>query len=119
MDIPLLFFDGPLPPDAHDYNTTRSSSDWHVIGVVIGVDDKKITFELRNEIKTGDTIKFILPNVNEKVSITMDKIIDAKNGEIVPKMSAGQHNSILIPIEKIPMKYRKHIVPLILAYSHK
>lgn len=113
------FFDGPLPPDAHDYNTTRSSSDWHVIGVVIGVDDKKITFELRNEIKTGDTIKFILPNVNEKVSITMDKIIDAKNGEIVPKMSAGQHNSILIPIEKIPMKYRKHIVPLILAYSHK
>ena len=113
------FFDGPLPPDAHDYDTTRSTSPWHAAGVIVAVDDKNITFELRNEIKSGDEIKFILPHVNEKVSIVMDKIINAKNGEILPKMSAGQHNSILIPMEKIPSQYRNQMVPLILAYVHK
>lgn len=113
------FFDGPLPPDAHDYNTTRSTSDWHAAGVVTAVDDKNITFELRNEIKAGDEIKFILPNINEKVSVVLDKIINAKNGENLPKLSAGQHNSILIPIEKIPTQYRDKFVPLILAYTHK
>ena len=113
------FFDGPLPPDAHDYNTTRSTSDYHAAGVVVGVDDKNITFELRNEIKPGDEIKFILPYVNEKVPVVLDKIINAKNGEILPKMSAGQHNSILIPIEKIPAQYRDKFVPLVLAYVHK
>ncbi|MBO7644773.1 MAG: U32 family peptidase C-terminal domain-containing protein [Alphaproteobacteria bacterium] len=113
------FFDGPLPPDAHDYNTTRSNSDWHAAGVITSVDDKKINFELRNELKEGDTIKFILPNIDEKVSVLLDKIINAKNGEIIPKMSAGQHNSILIPIEKIPIQYRDKFAPLILAYTHK
>ena len=113
------FFDGPLPPDAHDYNTTRSSSDYHASGVITNVDDKNITLELRNEIVAGDEIKFILPNINEKVAIKIDKIINAKNGEILPKLSAGQHNSVLIPIEKIPNQYRDKFVPLILAYKHK
>lgn len=113
------FFDGPIPPDAHDYNTTRSSSDWHAAGVIINIDDKNITFELRNEIRSGDEIKFILPNINEKISVVVDKIINAKNGEVLAKMSAGQHNSILIPIEKIPTQYRDKFVPLVLAYKHK
>jgi len=113
------FFDGPLPPDVHDYNTTKSKSDWHAAGVITGVDDKNITFELRNEINQGDEIKFILPKIDEKISVIVDKVINAKNGDILPKMSAGQHNSILIPIEKIPQQYRDKFVPLVLAYKHK
>jgi len=113
------FFDGPLPPDAHDYNTTRSTSEYHAAGVVVGVDDKNITFELRNEVKSGDEIKFILPHIDEKISVVLDKIVNAKNGDVLPKMSAGQHNSILIPIEKIPTQYRDKFVPLVLAYVHK
>ena len=113
------FFDGPVPPDAHDYNTTRSSSEWHAAGVITNVDDKNIIFELRNEIGAGDEVKFILPNIDEKISVVVDKIVNAKSGEVLPKMSAGQHNSILIPIEKIPVKYRDKFVPLVLAYKHK
>ncbi len=113
------FFDGPVPPDAHDYNTTRSSSDWHAAGVITDVNDKNITLELRNEIGPGDEIKFILPNINEKIPVVVDKVINAKNGEHLPKLSAGQHNSILIPTEKIPPQYRDKFVPLVLAYKHK
>lgn len=113
------FFDGPLTSDAHNYETTRSSSDWHAAGVITDVDNDKIIFELRNEIVAGDEIKFILPNVNEKISVVLDKIINAKNGEILPKMSAGQHNSLIIPMDKIPQQYRDKFVPYVLAYKHK
>lgn len=113
------FFDGPVPPDAHDYESTHSQSDYHAAGVITNVDDKNITLELRNEIKQGDEIIFILPHTTDKVSVRLDTIINAKNGEFLPKMSAGQGNSMLISIEKIPVQYRDKMVPLILAYKHK
>lgn len=113
------FFDGPVPPDAHDYESTHSKSDWHVAGVVTNIDNKNITFELRNEIKQGDEIIFILPRTTDKVSVRLDAIINAKNNESLPKMSAGQGNSLLIPVEKLPTQYRDKIVPLVLAYKHK
>lgn len=113
------FFDGPVPPDAHDYESTHSKSDWHAAGVVTDVNDKNIIFELRNEIKQGDEIIFILPHTTDKVFVRLDVIFNAKNGEMLPKMSAGQKNSLLIPIEKIPPQYRDKIVPLVLAYKHK
>lgn len=113
------FFDGPVPPDAHDYESTHSKSDWHAAGVITSVDSKNITLELRNEIKQGDEIIFILPLTTDKISVRLDTIINAKNGEKLPKMSAGQKNSLLIPMEKIPAKYRDKIVPLVLAYKRK
>ena len=113
------FFDGPVPPDAHDYESTHSKSDYHAAGVITNVDDKNITLELRNEIRAGDTITFILPLTAGKVFVTLDTIINAKNGEILPKMSAGQKNSLLIPIEKIPEQYRDKMIPLVLAYKRK
>ncbi|MBR5904742.1 MAG: U32 family peptidase C-terminal domain-containing protein [Alphaproteobacteria bacterium] len=113
------FFDGPLPPDAHDYESTHSTSDFQAAGVITEVNDTNITLELRNEIKQGDEITFILPRTQNKVSVVLDKIINAKNGEELPKMSAGQKNSLLVPIEKIPEQEREKFVPLVLAYKHK
>jgi len=113
------FFDGSVPPDAHDYDSTHSNSDWHAAGVITNVDDTRITLELRNEIKQGDEIHFILPLTTEKLTVQLDKIINATSGAELPKMSAGQKNSLLIPIEKIPEQYRDKMVPLVLAYKHK
>ena len=113
------FFDGPVPTDAHDYESTHSKSDWHAAGVVTDVNDKNIIFELRNEIKQGDEIIFILPHTPNKVFVHLDVICNAKNGEILPKMSAGQKNSLLIPMEKIPENCREKMVPLVLAYKRK
>jgi putative protease len=111
------FFDGPLPSTAHNFETTKSDSAYHAAGVITAVDNKNITFELRNEIRAGDQITFLLPH--DKFTIKLDKIINAKNGEQLPKMSAGQGNSLIVPIEKIPPQYRDEMVPLILAYKHK
>lgn len=134
------FFDGPLPATAHDFDTTKSDSAFHAAGVVMAVTaqflghspsfaapaEKKggtgaaggaVVFELRNEVRAGDEITFLLPH--DKFSIKLDKIQNAKTGEFVPKMSAGQGNSILIPCAKIPHEYLPQIQQYILAYKRK
>lgn len=113
------FFDGNLGAGAHDYETTRSTSDWHVAGVVTATDSEKITLELRNEIRAGTEITFVVPGQISGLTITLPQIINAKNGDALPKMSAGQHNSIVIPRSWIAPESWEKIVPYVLAYQHK
>jgi len=112
------FFDGPLPSTAHNFETTKSNSTYHAAGVITAVESRGIVFELRNEIRSGDEITFILPG-NDKFNIKLDKIINAKNGDVLPKMSAGQGNSILISRDIIPQKYQNKCQEYILAYKRK
>lgn len=113
------FFDGPVTADAHNYETTRSTSDFHAAGVITAVDDDNITFELRNETRAGDEITFILPNTMDKVSVKLEKLVNAKNGEVVEKMAAGMGNSILIPRTLLGEKHADKFVPYVLAYKNK
>lgn len=113
------FFDGPVTPDAHNYETTRSTSDYHAAGVITAVDDDNITFELRNETRIGDEITFILPGTMDSVSVKLEHLINAKNGENVEKLAAGMGNSILIPRTWLGDKHIEKFVPYVLAYKHK
>ncbi len=113
------FFDGPVTGDAHNYETTRSTSDFHAAGVITAVDEDNITFELRNETRAGDEITFILPNTMDKVSVKLDKLVNAKNGEVVEKMAAGMGNSILIPRSLLGDTHADKFVPYVLAYKNK
>ena len=113
------FFDGPVGPSAHDYETTRSSSDYHAAGVITAVDTETVTLELRNELRTGDTIEFILPHTISNVRVTLPQIINARSGETLPKMSAGQHNSITIPRTWIHTVVPEKFVPYVLAFKKK
>lgn len=112
------FFDGPLPDTAHNFESARSMSDFHAAGVVVAMTDEKITFELRNETHAGDEITFLVPGSAEKITVKLPEIINAKNGEHLPKMSAGQHNSIIIPRAWVGAGYEK-LVQLVVAYKHK
>ena len=113
------FFDGPVRPDAHNYETTRSTSDYHAAGVITAVDDENITFELRNETRVGDEITFIVPGLIDGVSVKLEKLINAKNGEAVEKMAAGMGNSILIPRAWLGNRHADKFVPYVLAYKSK
>ena len=112
------FFDGPVTPDAHNYESARSISEYHAAGVVTGTDADKIVFELRNEINAGDEITFLIPTSPEKLTVRLPEIINAKNGLTQPKMSAGQGNSIIIPRSWFSGN-DVQIVPLTVAYKHK
>ena len=113
------FFDGPVPPDAHNYNSARSVSEYYAAGVVTAVDKDYITLELRNEIKTGDEITFVLPGIADGARVKIKRVINAANGMNLPKMSAGQHNSINIPRNWFSAEYIEKISPYVLAYKHK
>jgi hypothetical protein len=113
------FFDGPLGPSAHNYETTRSTSDYHAAGVITAVDDENITFELRNETRAGDEITFILPGTMDSVSVKLSELINAKNGEHVQKMAAGMGNSILIPRAWLGDAHADRFVLYVLAYKKK
>ncbi|MBR2011827.1 MAG: U32 family peptidase [Alphaproteobacteria bacterium] len=113
------FFDGPVRPDAHNYETTRSTSDYHAAGVVTGVTDENVAFELRNETRAGDVVTFIVPGQIEGVSVKLEKLINAKNGETVEKMAAGMGNTVLIPRTWFGNAWTDKIVPYVLAYKHK
>ena len=105
------FFDGPAGPDAHNYETGRSVSQYHAAGVVTATDAEKITLELRNEIKCGDTINFIIPHSDANISVKLERIINAANGECLP-------NSLIIPREWFNGA-SDALVPYVLAYAHK
>lgn len=113
------FFDGPLGPSAHNYDTTRSTSEYHAAGVITAADDENITFELRNETRVGDEVTFILPGTMDKISVTLEKLINAKNGDAVEKMAAGMGNSILIPRAWLGNNHQDKLVPYVLAYKKK
>ncbi len=111
------FFDGPVTPDAHNYDTTRSNSEYQAAGVVTAVNNDHIVMELRNEIRAGATITFILPG-DQKIDVTLHEIINAASDEHLPKMSAGQRNALKIPRDWIG-EYADKFVPLVLAYKLK
>lgn len=113
------FFDGPVPPDAHNYESARSSSEYHAAGVVTGKTDSEITLELRNEIRAGEEITFVLPHSSVGTNVKLQQILDAKSRQDLPKQSAGQHNAILIPRAWVDDTVWNKISPLILAYKHK
>ena len=113
------FFDGPVPPDAHNYDTARSVSAYHAAGVVTAVDGDGVTMELRNEIRAGEEINFVLPNVVNVVTVHIEKIINARDDTVQPKMSAGQNNAIKIPRKWFPAECIDKISPYILAYKRK
>ncbi len=113
------FFDGPVGPDAHNYETARSVSDWHAAGVITATDSDKIIMELRNEIIAGDTIYFIVPGDDKDIPIKLSQIINADTGAIQPKMSAGQNNSVIIPRAWFGAADINKLVPCVFAYKHK
>ena len=83
------------------------------------MDDKNITFELRNETRIGDEITFILPGTMDSVSVKLERLVNAKNGETQEKMAAGMGNAILIPRAWLGDKYCDKFVPYVLAYKKK
>ena len=113
------FFDSPLPRDAHNYDTGRSASDYHAAGVIIAKTDSCITMELRNEIKTGDEINFVLPGRADKLTVKIQSVINATNDMFQSKMSAGQGNAIKIPREWVEPHNWDNLSPLVLSYKRK
>lgn len=111
------FFNGVLSDNAFNYETTKSNSKYHNAGVIVDIKERCVIFELRNELKAGDILYFLIPNQKDEEILKLRKIINAKNDEILPKMSAGQKNSIKIPLDWF--EHKNNLTNFIIAYKKK
>jgi putative protease len=93
--LTLGFHSGVLTDSAHDYETTKSLGEFRFAGIVRKWEGDYFIFEVRNTLEVGDEIEFILPNLTE-IKFKLKKIIDAKSGGEISKVSAGQEYCIRV-----------------------
>lgn len=100
----MAFHDGRLTNLAHNYDLTKTISDYAYAGIIVGYDTNEngedcILMEVRNLLNSGDILEFISPFLLEPIRIRMYEFIDAEKGWVKEKISPGKANqAIRIPL---------------------
>jgi len=116
--LTLGFHSGALTDSAHDYETTKSLGEFRFAGIVKEWDGDSFIFEVRNTLEVGDEIEFVSVNSAE-IKLKLKRIIDAKSGCEILKVSAGQGYCIRILAEDFDGfevgEVKKNVLPLCVA----
>jgi len=117
--LTLGFHSGVLTDLAHDYETTKSLGEFRFAGIVKKWESDSFIFEVRNTLEAGDEIEFISVSGEAEIKLKLKRIIDAKNGGEIQKVSAGQGYCIRIFAEDFSGfeigEVKKNIPPLCVA----
>jgi putative protease len=92
----LGFHDGKITNISQNYEYTRTLGEWLFAGSIVEWQGDDAVFEVRNYIKAGEPIEFLVPHGLENITLSLDSFEDADTGEITPKVSAGQGKKIRI-----------------------
>lgn len=113
----LGFHDGRLTNISQNYEYTRTLGDWLFAGSIVEWQGDDAIFEVRNYINSGEFIEFLIPGTLENIRLTLNEFEDAENGEITPKVSAGQGKKIRIkaqswnlPVAEIKQKLPQYVI---------
>lgn len=90
----LGFHDGKVTNISQNYEYTRTMGEWLFAGSIVEWQGDDAIFEVRNYIKAGETIEFLIPNGLDNFKLVLNEFEDAVNGEITAKVSAGQGKKI-------------------------
>jgi putative protease len=106
----LAFHNGRLENLSHNYEFTKTISNYSFLGQVMEVLEDGFLVEIKNFLEIGDVIEFVSPYYLEPIRLRINEIIDGITGEIKSKISPGKKNQTikilysyfnLIEIEKI------------------
>lgn len=92
------FFDGHLTHHAMNYETTRSDGDWRYAACVSNHTPDGIVLEIKNSFTKGDKLELLSPSRFEPVKITINKIIDTRNNNVIERATVA-NKYVLIPYE--------------------
>ena len=115
------FHDGRLTNLSHDYDEAYSASRWQFSGFVREWDEDHMIFELKNYLRAGDVIEFLLPQSKklENIRLRLHSFTDSVTRAVTEKVSAGQNKAILIPISAFdredPGTLKQKLPPLTVA----
>ncbi len=93
----LAFHDGRLSNYAHSYQDTRNVGDWQWSGQIHEVQDDAYIVFVKNRMIKGDVLEFIPPRSRHTMFLRIYEFIDAKTGEKLEQVHAGQQRYIRIP----------------------
>ena len=92
----LGFHDGKITNISQNYEYTRTMGEWLFAGSIVEWQGDDAIFEVRNYIKAGETIEFLIPNGLDNFRLILNEFEDAVSGQMTPKVSAGQGKRIRI-----------------------
>lgn len=90
----LGFHDGKITNISQNYEYTRTMGEWLFAGSIVEWQGDDAIFEIRNYIKAGEVIEFLIPRGIENFKLVLNEFEDAVNGENTAKVSAGQGKKI-------------------------
>jgi putative protease len=87
----LGFFEGHLTDIAHNYDHTMTTGEYKFAGQVVDNDKNFITLKVKEKIKIGDEIEFLIPDSLENKKVKIEKMFNISDAEIL-EASAGIPN---------------------------
>ncbi|MFV0321724.1 MAG: U32 family peptidase C-terminal domain-containing protein [Alphaproteobacteria bacterium] len=93
----FAFHEGRLTNHAHSYQDTRNVGDWQWAGQITEVTDDAYIMLVKNKMEKGDVLEFIPPHSKQTMFLRIYEFIDAKKGENLDVVHAGQQRHIRIP----------------------
>ena len=90
----LGFHDGKITNISQNYEYTRTMGEWLFAGSIIEWQGDEAVFEVRNYINSGEEIEFLVAGGLDNIRLKLTEFCDAVNGQITPKVSAGQGKKI-------------------------
>ncbi len=90
------FFDGVPGPEAQNYESTQSNSQWRNAGVIREWTDEGCVFEIYQKTYVGTELYFLMPNSLETRCVKIEKMKDGFTNNQVDYISPGKKGQTII-----------------------
>ena len=94
------FHNGRLTDLAHNYDITKTLSDFSFVGIIKKYENNQLIMELRGMLECGDVLEFISPFIKEPIRLRLYTFVDYESNKEKNKISPGKANQcIKIPLD--------------------
>ena len=102
--LSLAFHDGRLTHHAHNFEDTRTLSEYEFAGVVTAVNEDSVDVLVKNRILAGEVLEFICPGYRDVIRLRLYEFISAKNGAVKDSVHPGQNFEFRIPFSAFDLE---------------
>ncbi|MCQ2965748.1 MAG: U32 family peptidase [Alphaproteobacteria bacterium] len=90
------FFDGVPGPEAQNYESVQSNSNWRNAGVIRKWTEEGCLFEIYQKIEKGTKLHFLVPDSFEEKIITLTEFMDGFSHKNIDTLSPGKKGQMII-----------------------
>lgn len=98
------FHNGRLTHHAHNFENTRTISEYEFAGVVTAVDDESVTVAAKNRLLAGEVLEFVSPGYRDIIRLRLYEFISAEDGTVSEVVHPGQDIQFRIPFSAFDLE---------------